>query len=807
VDDLSLRNEFRRALDVVAPPAPWLAANVRTELRQHRGERVRRRPFALTLSPAAARLLAIALIVVLMLAAAGAFLVIHRFVLQPIPIHTRTGAVSRECSTGTTDMITTQVGWQGTSRTTDGGTTWLDVSPPAMPSAGKGGGDTCVLDATHAWVTVAISANNTCPTGCAGPEIDRLYVMSTTDGGATWRTSQPIPASGMSLGVEYDFFDTLHGWLLTDTGYYAPHRYTRDLYATTDGGVHWNHVTSASSRDGSVLGTTAVACTATGITFSSVTTGWLTWDCTQGNGPGLPQGNGPQLAVTRDGGRTWAAVNLPSAPYGCGATPPIFSAKAGVLLLSCQGGAVVYRTGDAGQTWTAGQRQISSQVASQVDFVDGTTGFYFEFDRAKKVWTLYRTTSGGADWAVVKSGLFPGQNVNSLQFINETTGLATVSNSPVPWVTNDGGKTWSLPPPYRSVGNEICTQPTDPGAGSGPRAVQMFSRTTGWAAGARRTTDGGATWINVGPPSLKLRSSASAEFFLDANHAWVVQTAGSSTACADRAVVFSTADGGATWQQGAVVPLANPGVGVWVDFLDAADGWLIDGSQLYRSSDAGRTWNLVAANVGMSSSCIAFGPMAFSSLTTGWMQVQCRNGGGLAVTHDGGANWSAQILAKSSCCVSSVLPTFFDSTNGMVFDDSNGPIFAMTSDGGQRWVRHGLPRLSYFTCVGKGGVSQCSNQSIAALSLINPSQGWALVTNDVTGRGGPFALTVEHTEDGGRTWSSVEADLMKVNAYPDPSQTTLTYVDSKVAFLWIQNRLFTTADGGHGWTAVQITYR
>ena len=32
MDDLSLRNEFRRALDAVAPPAPWLAANVRTEL-------------------------------------------------------------------------------------------------------------------------------------------------------------------------------------------------------------------------------------------------------------------------------------------------------------------------------------------------------------------------------------------------------------------------------------------------------------------------------------------------------------------------------------------------------------------------------------------------------------------------------------------------------------------------------------------------------------------------------------------------------------------------------------------------------
>ena len=42
----------------------------------------------------------------------------------------------------------------------------------------------------------------------------------------------------------------------------------------------------------------------------------------------------------------------------------------------------------------------------------------------------------------------------------------------------------------------------------------MFTPTTGWAAGARRTTDGGADWTNVSPASVKLRSSAYAEFFL-----------------------------------------------------------------------------------------------------------------------------------------------------------------------------------------------------------------------------------------------------------------------------------------------------
>ncbi|HEX3508247.1 MAG TPA: hypothetical protein VHW94_07650 [Candidatus Dormibacteraeota bacterium] len=807
MDDLSLRNEFRRALDVVAPPAPWLAVNVRTALRRHSSDVVRkRRPFALTLSPAASRLLAIALIVVLLVAAAGAFLAIHRFVLQPIPIHPHTGAVMRSCSTGTVDMITTKIGWQGTSRTTDGGTTWRDVSPPALPRSGKGGGYVCVLDGDHAWVTEATSVfNSACAAkGCAGPEIDGIYVMSTVDGGVTWRTSERIPGNGsQSLSTEFDFFDAMHGWLLTDTGYYATHRNQRDIYATSDGGLHWNHLASGSARGASALGTVAIDCVQTGMTFSSITTGWLTWDCSSGNGPNPPSKGGPFIAVTRDGGRTWAAVTLPGNPAECGAAPPIFSAKAGLMLVSCGGpGAYAYRTADAGLTWTAGLQQL----VAPVDFVNGTSGFYFTFDQKQKVYTLYATTSGGADWSVVKSGLFSGRSVNDFQFIDGTTGYADLSNSPVAWVTNDGGKTWSLPPPYRSVGNEICTQPSDPGGGASPRGVQMFTTTTGWAAGARRTTDGGAGWTNVSPPSVKLRSSAYAEFFLDADHAWVVQAAGSAAACADRVVVFNTADGGGTWQHGAPLLHALPsGWAASVAFLDPSNGWLLVGTVLYRSSDAGHTWTQVADMALTLKNCYSSGPMAFATTTTGWMQVQCNNSAqNLLVTHDGGASWTGQVMARSSCCATSALPTFFDPNHGMAFDPSG--LFVMTSDGGLEWVKHGLPRLTYHYCLGKGGVTQCSNQSIIAVSFINPNQGWALESNDESGAGGPFAISVMRTEDGGKTWSTAKSNLTKINGYPDPSQNSLTFVNARLGFLWLGPRLLTTSDGGRSWTGVKVTY-
>src|ERR1700686_2858570 len=70
VEDLSLRAEFHRALDVVAPPAPWLSASVRDRLRERpRNARMRRgapAPLRPTwLLPLVAALLALALVAAL----------------------------------------------------------------------------------------------------------------------------------------------------------------------------------------------------------------------------------------------------------------------------------------------------------------------------------------------------------------------------------------------------------------------------------------------------------------------------------------------------------------------------------------------------------------------------------------------------------------------------------------------------------------------------------------------------------------------------------------------------------------------
>src|ERR1700674_5051 len=59
---------------------------------------------------------------------------------------------SRICS-GNLHMVTDKVGWEGTSRTTDGGITWQNISLPPVPNFVKGGSASCELDADHVWVS------------------------------------------------------------------------------------------------------------------------------------------------------------------------------------------------------------------------------------------------------------------------------------------------------------------------------------------------------------------------------------------------------------------------------------------------------------------------------------------------------------------------------------------------------------------------------------------------------------------------------------------------------------------------------
>jgi Tol biopolymer transport system component len=90
-NDRQLRSEFRRALDAVLPPAPWLDAAVRERLRETPGTEggsQRRSPIALRWARVDQRLVAAVLVVLLASAAVGVILLAQRAMSRSLPAGT-----------------------------------------------------------------------------------------------------------------------------------------------------------------------------------------------------------------------------------------------------------------------------------------------------------------------------------------------------------------------------------------------------------------------------------------------------------------------------------------------------------------------------------------------------------------------------------------------------------------------------------------------------------------------------------------------------------------------------------------------
>lgn len=124
-------------------------------------------------------------------------------------------------------MFDASNGWaiSGTNvlRTSDGGTTWYNVTPPGVNSLGFSA-STFYLDAKTAWVAVA----------GGDPTTGSLY--HTTDGGLTW-TTVSVPFGGGWI----KFVDPTNGWDLVGLSAGMSHQAVA-VFTTSDGGNTWSRV-------------------------------------------------------------------------------------------------------------------------------------------------------------------------------------------------------------------------------------------------------------------------------------------------------------------------------------------------------------------------------------------------------------------------------------------------------------------------------------------------------------------------------------------------------------------------------------
>jgi photosystem II stability/assembly factor-like uncharacterized protein len=321
------------------------------------------------------------------------------------------------------DMLDEQNGWATGAtyllRTTDGGATWLNATPPGITSVGYL--TSFIMDAATAWFVLP------------APDFVTGTLYHTTDGGLNW-TARQVPFSGGSL----QFLNAQAGWMLAALGAGAGSEAVA-VFQTNDAGVTWNRVFI---NDPTVTGSSdslPLSGQKSGMTFLDARHGWVTGS--------VPVDGFVYLYATQDNGVTWASqtVSLPSGFESAMTTadaPHFFSANEGIFhvyLYADVSGSVFYRTTDGGATWTP-------------TFALNSTGRYAIADLQNAwIWdggpAMYVSHDSGVTWSQVDTNLNVTDMLATFDFVNSATGWALTADANSHYTlykTTDGGATWKV---------------------------------------------------------------------------------------------------------------------------------------------------------------------------------------------------------------------------------------------------------------------------------------------------------------------------------------------------------------------------
>ena len=347
-------------------------------------------------------------------------------------------------------------------------------------------------------------------------------------------------------------------------------------------------------------------------------------------------------------------------------------------------------------------------------------------------------------------------------------------------------------------------------------SMQMVDATIGWAEGdvgagdktlILRTTDGGATWRDVGP-ALPDRFGTQA-FFLDAQLAWVWNSSEGDA--------WRTQDGGQSWER---VSRIGWSPDIW--FNDSQHGWKMEATvwglsfihfdidSFATTSDGGQTWEETNPPPGSGYAFMAYpNAMAAWGIRAGYAKTW----GGtflstpirVVSTSDGGRTWVSRTmplpagvevahdfeqgpyLNEGECNLVSPVYSSTAIWKLAVTCDDHGWMYT-TANQGKTWIISALPA---------GGEA-------VELQFINPRMGW-LLTRDKLDRSQSHLY---QTTNGGQSWM-----LLKRTGWTDAQfdflddQTGWSVSSScpEVFCYWYEyvTALVKTTDGGQTWQALE----
>ena len=382
-------------------------------------------------------------------------------------------------------------------RTSDGGATWLDVTPPKTPPPKEFGQDPIrpsfqpavgfFADRVTAWVVYYEY-----PFGPKNLSVDRnpVVVWHTEDGGQSWSASAPLaidttgwvdpePWANTFYPQRLQFLeDGLTGWLLATTQAEGMGCCDTVLFRTEDGGARWSSISAplGAWRD---------------FVFVDSNSGWIPI--------GTHGSIGPVALQTEDGGHTWTDVEalrirspsdhpcseIDSGYAYCSIYDPVLFSTGGIQLVvwirgesylsldpeadPSQDILAVYSSNDGGLIWRWARLPSSSEPPSGREFYfDDQSGVDVFFLNERIGWvldylsgSLYRTLDSGDTWDQIKQVTWNGE----LEFSGEIYGWAVA---------------WGADSPTE--------QPYPPSPIENPQGYGLV-----------RTFDGGSGWILLKP--------------------------------------------------------------------------------------------------------------------------------------------------------------------------------------------------------------------------------------------------------------------------------------------------------------------
>jgi photosystem II stability/assembly factor-like uncharacterized protein len=333
---------------------------------------------------------------------------------------------------------------------------------------------------------------------------------------------------------------------------------------------------------------------------------------------------------------------------------------------------------------------------------------------------------------------------------------------------------------------------------TGVDSVHFLDASTGWATTGNQskllmTVDGGGRWTNISPPALRARGRILAgglagAFMLSRADLWVSIFNDSVDKLAAVEVLNST-DGGRHWSDRGSFPRDYGSA--WLYFTSARRGWLLvdDGAAagsdwvtVYGTDTGGAHWRLLAGSRdptiwsgtpgGPAAACDKTG-ISFSSSTSGWIGAGCNGPLELPHTSDGGREWQEDELERGDYGDDLDPPQFFNASDGVMIGGLGSPTGTTdavfnTTNGGSSWSAHVAPVRT--------------DGPIDALSATT----WLIADGH----------TLYLTRDGGSIWTPISSPIAPGGYGSD----RLDFVSTRVGWaITAGGALWCTTDGGRSW--------